>query len=365
MKIKQIFAILAVSASLMSCNFLDEFDPNATTAGNFYTSEADIETSLNGVYQSLAQSYQYNYYFTDVRAHVTVVTDSGASSGIPYQFYNYTLTEENQYVYNRYTQLFKSISRVNTLLSHLDDVTYSASEARDTYEAEARFVRALTYFHLVTEWGDVPLVLERLDSKDEVAANNYRRPKAQIYKAIFDDLDFVLDSPLADFQPASECGRASKAAALALYGKAALQCACDEDFASEKSSYLTTAIEKLTSVWGMRPFGELSEIPYNQIWDLSTQKSCPENIFQINYVQGNADLGSIWNYQFGPSTTGVTSYKIGQMHNMTTGEVYESFDPGDVRRNYLRATTVAGVTYYHTMKYADLECGANGYGGNN
>ena len=43
MKIKQIFAVLAVSASLMSCNFLDEFDPNATTAGNFYTSEADIE----------------------------------------------------------------------------------------------------------------------------------------------------------------------------------------------------------------------------------------------------------------------------------------------------------------------------------
>ena len=150
-----------------------------------------------------------------------------------------------------------------------------------------------------------------------------------------------------------------------IYGMAALLCACDVDFASEKSSYLTTAIEKLTSVWGMRPFGELSEIPYNQIWDLSTQKSCPENIFQINYVQGNADLGSIWNYQFGPSTTGVTSYKIGQMHNMTTGEVYESFDPGDVRRNYLRATTVAGVTYYHTMKYADLECGANGYGGNN
>ena len=51
MKIKQIFAVLAVSASLMSCNFLDEFDPNATTAGNFYTSEADIETSLNGVYR--------------------------------------------------------------------------------------------------------------------------------------------------------------------------------------------------------------------------------------------------------------------------------------------------------------------------
>ena len=85
MKIKQIFAALTVSAALMSCNFLDEYDPNATTAGNFYTSEADIVTSLNGVYQSLTQDYyyQYNYYFTDVRAHVTVVTDSGASRVFP------------------------------------------------------------------------------------------------------------------------------------------------------------------------------------------------------------------------------------------------------------------------------------------
>lgn len=367
MKIKQIFALLAASAALASCSFLDEYDPNATTAGNFYTSEADIQTSLNGVYQSLTQSYYYpyNYYFTDVRAHVTVVTDSGASSGIPYQFYNYTLTEENQYVYNRYTQLFKSISRANTLLAHLDDVSYSTPEARNTYEAEARFIRALTYFHLVTEWGDVPLVLKRLETKDEVEANNYRRPKREVYQAIFDDLDYVLQSPLTDFQPAAECGRASKAAAMALYGKVALQCACDEDLASEKSQFLTMAIDKLGQVWGMRPFSELADIPYNQLWDLSTQKSCPESLFQVNFVQGNADLGSIWNYQFGPSTTGITSYKIGQMHNMTTPEVYASFDEKDVRRNYLRSTTVAGVTYYHTMKYADLECGANGYGGNN
>ena len=84
-----------------------------------------------------------------------MVTDSGASSGIPYQFYNYTLTEENQYVYNRYTQLFKSISRANTLLAHLGDVSYANPDSRNTYEAEVRFIRALTYFHLVTEWGDV------------------------------------------------------------------------------------------------------------------------------------------------------------------------------------------------------------------
>ncbi len=168
----------------------------------------------------------------------------------------------------------------------------------------------------------------------------------------------MLGSPLADMQPASECGRASKAAAWTLYGKAKLQYACDEDFASEKSAALTSAIEKLTAAWNLRSFGELSDIPYNAIWDLSTQKSCAENIFQINYIQNNADLGSTWNYLFGPSKTGITSNKVGLMQNMTTKSVYDAFAKEDVRKNYLRETTVAGVTYYHTMKYADLECGA-------
>ena len=79
----------------------------------------------------------------------------------------------------------------------------------------------------MTEWGDVPLILTELKTKDEVQANNYRRPKSEVYKAVFADLDFVLGSPLADMQPASECGRASKAAAWTLYGLSLIHiCSC-------------------------------------------------------------------------------------------------------------------------------------------
>ena len=42
MKIKHMFILLAASVSTASCGFLDEYDPNATTVGNFYKSEADI-----------------------------------------------------------------------------------------------------------------------------------------------------------------------------------------------------------------------------------------------------------------------------------------------------------------------------------
>ncbi len=366
--IKQIVVSLAATLSVAACDFLDEYDPNATTTGNYYTSENDISASVNGVYASLAQNYYLgsnSFHFTDVRANSTICQNSGANSGIPYQFYNFTLTEENAYVYNRYTAMYKTISRANTTLAHLDDVTYADPNSRNVYEAEVRFLRALTYFYLVTEWGDVPLILNELTTKEEVNAANHRTPKQQVYEAIFNDLEFVTGSSIRTTCPASECGRASKAAAYALAGKARLQQACDEDFASEKSASLAAAIEMLNTAWSLRTFGTLSDIPYENIWSLSTQKGCPENIFQLNFIQGNADLGSAWNYQFGPTQTGITSMKTGQAYNCTTVEIYNRFEQADIRRSFLRKFTSSGIDYYHTMKYVDLQCGPDGYGGNN
>ena len=367
MKIRHILIVLGACVLFPACDFLDEYDPNAVTVGNYYESEADIVATLNGVYTSLTQSYIANniHYFSDIRAHATKVIDSGQNSGIPYQFYNYTLTEENSYVFNRYSQLYKLIARANNLFAHLDDVSYADPTSREMYEAEAKFLRALAYFYLVTEWGDVPLVLRELEDVDDVKANNYRQPKANVYAAIFDDLKCVVDSPLPDVQPASQCGKVSKTAAWALWGKALLHYALDDDFAASKSANLTEAIGKLETAWGLRKFGELTEIPYHEIWDLATQKSCAENIFQINYVQGNAELGSTWNYAWGPRETGITSQRTGGTDNFTTQDVYDTFEAGDIRQSYLRATSYTGLTYYHTMKFVDLECGSDGYGGNN
>ena len=243
MKARNILISVFAVAALGSCDFLDEYNPNSVTTGNFYKTESDVETSVNGIYSALTQSYYftYNHYFTDVRANATIVKDAGAVSGIPYQFYNFTLTEENSYVYNRYAQMYKTVSRANKVLAHIDDVTWQSADTRDVCEAEARFLRALTYFYLVTEWGDVPLVLKDLTTTSEVKANNVRAPKADVYKAIAEDLEAVVSSPIMDFPSASECGRASKAAAYALLGKVFLQQACDEDFAGGKDDLLKSA----------------------------------------------------------------------------------------------------------------------------
>ena len=367
---KKIYIILLAAAAMVtsSCSdFLSESNPNAVTAGSYYNSEADIVSVLNSAYESLKGSYYFvnGYHFTDVHAHLTICTDSGANSGIPYQFYNYTVNEENTYVKNRYSAIYKSIARANKLIEHLDDISYSNVDTRNSYEAQARFIRALGFYHLVTEWGPVPVFDKALTSRDEINAANHRAPKADVYQRIFDDLQYVIDSPLSDLTPAADCGRVNKVAAYALYGKAALQKATDEDFASEKTALLKTAKDMLTAAWDKRSFTELTSIPFSSIWDLSTQKGCAENIFQINYIQGNATLGSNFAYIYGPMTTGVTSKHLGEGCSMTNEEVYNSYDAADVRKSFLKKTTYRGLEYYHTMKYVDLACGSDGYGGNN
>lgn len=61
------------------------------------------------------------------------------------------------------------------------------------------------------------------------------------------------------------CGKVSKAAAWALWGKALLQQACDEDFIGSKSELLGQAIGKLTAAWDLRKFGELSSVSYSSV----------------------------------------------------------------------------------------------------
>ena len=222
MRISHLFILLAASAMLTACDFLDEYNPNSVTVGNYYTSEEDIVASLNGVYTSLTQSY-----VADNASLFYRCARQCDRRNQQRRQQRHSLSVLQLYAYRgeclRLQPLFAVVQkdhlpRANTLFAHLGDVSYATPSARDTYEAEARFLRALSYYWLVTEWGDVPLVLKVLESTEEVRANNYRRPKAEIDQAIFDDLKYVTESPLLDVQPASACGKVSKAAAHGHFG---------------------------------------------------------------------------------------------------------------------------------------------------
>lgn len=368
MKYNSIILITAACLSLASCgkDFLVETDPNNITSGNFYVSENDIQSSLFGAYAVFkdARYITRQEYFTNSKARQVYYANAGGSGGANVAFWAQSVAPDHTFIKDRWKSIYSSISRANTVIAHLDDkgISYSSSTLRDTYEAEARFIRAIGYFYLVTEWGDVPLSLSQITSMSGLNNDYVRVPKEKVYQAIYDDCKWIEDSPLIDLQPKDGCGRASKVAAYVLHGKAALQQATDEDFASSKASLIAESKKALEAAWAKKPFGALTEVPFIEAWDVATQKAARENIFQIDYVGGIQTSYSDFAKHFRPQEIDdknkeVTPSESSNDALVMMADVAEKLfnEAGDIRfEKYMGKGKDFGVVCYYPLKWADM-----------
>jgi hypothetical protein len=175
---KKLIALLCVTAFVAvspSCkkSFLEESDPNAVTLTNNFKSPNDIMLAVNGIYESLRSGNnigESSDLWTDQRSDDTGTNDSQSNAGEPFQFNNYSLIPSNTYLKSHWVSLYGTITRANVVLSHIDDVQFPDNNLKLQYTAEAKFLRALEYFHLVRLWGDVPLVTKQLSSSEVPAA---------------------------------------------------------------------------------------------------------------------------------------------------------------------------------------------------
>ena len=367
MKLKYLLSIIAIAALTVSCaDFLNLSDPDKITTGNYYQTEEDIQASVFGVYAQISSGYFYGTgapYFQEDKARILFYPDTGVNAGENASFDNCSVMASNQFVLSRWNAIYNCIDRANVVLKHLDDATYSSESVKKGFEGEARFVRALCYYNLVSDFGEVPLVLQKLESLAEVNAANVRQPKADVYQAIFDDCKWVIDnSGLPDLQGASGCGRASKVAAMALWAKALLQKATDEDFASEKVTLSKEAVTLLSNALGKAKFSDFTTVDLTEIWDVAKQPTAQEAIFQLNFLGGSSSNYSSYNGLFrakvidDPSKE-VNKNKAGGSFHMQERKTLAIYDePEDLRFTQLMALGSDGVIpEYYTLKYRDTQ----------
>lgn len=102
--------------------------------------------------------------------------------------------------------LYREIGRTNAAIERSENITYVDPAKKAARVAEAKFLRALSYFYLVQTWGDVPMPLtETIAPNKEVV----RIPSAQIYTQILKDLT---DAEAALPVTATDYGRVTKGA---------------------------------------------------------------------------------------------------------------------------------------------------------
>ena len=157
---KKKYTILALSGilALGSCN-LDMTPADYNSAGNFWTSEAKVQTFYNGLLSYLRADYTSLCVLGEFRGGTIKYGSSIEGVGLNYGglALNDPINEQNPQISN-WNGYYSRILQVNDMIDHLEKGCEFLDDAtRNLYRGRAYGLRAYYYFMLYRTYGGVPL----------------------------------------------------------------------------------------------------------------------------------------------------------------------------------------------------------------
>jgi len=285
---------------------LKETPYGTVASSDFYKNQSQAQVALNGVYARFWQGVvnEDNIYL------------NGNPTGIlrgyqnPNDFDNFSWTPSDGNLQDVWTVGYSAINRANTLLDHLEKSKIPTS-AKNNIAGQAKFLRALVYFKMVTLWGDVPLYKHATTSLKNV--NKSRSSEKSVYAFIESDLN----SAISDLSPYSEsdhtAGKVTSAAARALLAKV---------YAQEHK--WSKAAAQCKKVMDLNEFGLMSD--YHDVFNPENGNN-KEMIFAIQHLQAGhtSSKRNSFPFSFGPADQSTNKGDV-HFYNVGRGYVYWQAD---------------------------------------
>ncbi len=211
-----VFALLLLNSC--SDTFLEVPPKGAFLTANFYADRDQAYSALVGVYDAIRKNtggFENMIAMMNAGSDDNVAGGGSATDGSQlHAFDDFTLTPDN--VPGSYwNDYYQGIFRANTLLAKLPGVPMSTSE-KSRFVAEAKALRALYYFNLVSMFKNIPLLLQPLTATEMY--NVTQAAPTAVYAQIEKDLTEA-KADLPSTVVSAENGRITKGAAQALLGK--------------------------------------------------------------------------------------------------------------------------------------------------
>ncbi|WP_375435452.1 RagB/SusD family nutrient uptake outer membrane protein [uncultured Hymenobacter sp.] len=211
---------LLLSATACEKNLLDQVNPNLPLVELSWQTSDDAIKGSNACYAGLQGLGMYrrwlNFAF-DLR------DDTGFSQSPWGELADFTKFVQSNYDFevssNIWRDHYRTIFRCNQVIDRVPTIQGMDATLQKRIVAEAKFLRALSYFNLVSLYGKVPLALQY---STELNQTFQQGTEAQIWDQVISDLQ-AAQTDLPATYPASEAGRATKGAATTLLGKAYMQ----------------------------------------------------------------------------------------------------------------------------------------------
>jgi starch-binding outer membrane protein, SusD/RagB family len=330
-------AVMTFLMILMSCqkSFIDLQPTDTVDVASLYSTDSDFNDAVNGCYTAFQAAYSNWWKYGDIRADDFY---DELIKGDSY-FDIFTLDVNDGDVSSSWRNWYIVISRANELLFRIKDKDAAVVTNKDRYIAEAKFIRALTYFNLVRVFGDVPMLTVPVTSVE--AYTIPREPLANIYNTIIIPDLLVAEAGLPVKYTGTNVGKATSGAAKALLGDVYLTL---HDFA--KAEPKLGELTKAPYTYSLLP-------KYSDLFDYTKDEHHAEYIFDIEYITGGLGLGSSMTTNFCPKDPPTLAfYKLttGNGQNNPTFAYGAMFETGDLRKDVAFAngfTDANGV--YHKL----------------
>jgi hypothetical protein len=298
-------------------SFLDT-DPQGKQAGTvFWQNEGDATKAVNAMYANLRSWNNTAFAAIAVESIGSDDAEKGSTASDATffnDFDNFSVGSGDGQVKDFWAGQYQNINYANQVLDNIPAINMDET-LKARYIAEAKFVRAYSYFRLVRAYGDLPLRLKLPADASEY--NLKRNPKAEVYAAIEKDLTDAA-AVLPQSYGSADVGRATKGAAMSLNAKVSMY--------QQKWQQVLDLTNQVIASGQYALFGN-----YEQLFRV-VNENAPESIFEIQneLVTSNKDASNS-QYSQVQGVRGVPGGGWG--FNVPTPALASAFETGDPRRD--------------------------------
>lgn len=321
-KIKFIISMMLTIIIVNGCknDDLELVNPNNITPETFFKTEVQIQAAVTAAYANMQTRGLWTRHMFFSQDNMAQENEGNPQlEADKRQYLEFSFDSNHGPIADYWESCFRGINKANFVLDNAEAInalpeSVITNGLKAKYLGEAKFLRGLYYFLLVTRFGDVPL----FDGLPEGGEGLPRSPKSEVYQQIIND--FREAAMVLKSKSEEETGRATSEAAIAMHGKTLL-------FLGEYGLALTE-FEKLNGKFSLEP----------NFFDNFTEENefGVESIFEIQYDDDLSDANKWDSATNGTGFNEVTfrgqEYGFNDWFNVYPSEdLLDEYEPGDTR----------------------------------
>lgn len=324
MKTYKFLILLLVSLTIVKCSDLKEEPVGLLAPEGFFQTTKDIQTAVDG-----AMTHAINEQFWGRKLSIALLLRSdmvalASNETRRIEMDELTTLGNNEMIANYWPRTFQGIAAANQAITGAASVNVDEA-TKNPITAQAYFMRAFYYFHLVRQFGDIPY-LDKPVTDAEAIASISKTPAAEVYAKIIADLEFA-----KEWLPNTQTSRAipSKASASSYLALVYLTMAGTNDNANFKKAF-----DEAKSVIDNKGAYQLElDSDFQNLFNANKIDASKEPIFALDYNNFEAPNNA---YDQTAPMTGIRGDDRGAGGGWSVCvpalKVYTSWDANDYRR---------------------------------